>query len=321
MPGGIVNNPHVFIAIDPSGIVTIMANRTEMGTGIRTSLPMVVADEMEADWSRCRVEQAPGDNVKYGNQDTDGSRSVAHWVQPMRQCGAAMRMMLEQAAAARWNIDVASVRAQNHEVVNLVTSEIVGYGALAKDASALPVPPVEALRLKDPRDFRYIGTGAIPIVDLRDITMGKATYGIDAKIPGMRFAVIAHPPVVGGKVASYDASETLRVPGVEKVIALETSPFPLAFRPLGGVAVIARNTGSAIKGRDKLKIVWDDGPNASYDSVAYRAQMEEAVTKPGLVVRDDGDADAALKSAAKVISATYYLPHLAHASMEPPTAT
>ncbi|MGH7160917.1 MAG: xanthine dehydrogenase family protein molybdopterin-binding subunit, partial [Acetobacteraceae bacterium] len=174
---------------------------------------------------------------------------------------------------------------------------------------------------KDPRDFRYIGTGSIPIVDLRDITMGKATYGIDAKIPGMRFAVIAHPPVVGGKVASYDASETLRVPGVEKVIALETSPFPLAFRPLGGVAVIARNTGSAIKGRDKLKIVWDDGPNASYDSVAYRAQMEEAVTKPGLVVRDDGDAEAALKSAAKVISATYYLPHLAHASMEPPTAT
>ncbi len=321
MTGGTVNNPHVFIAIDSSGVVTILASRAEMGTGIRTSLPMVVADEMEADWSQVRVEQAPGDNIKYGNQDTDGSRSVRHFFWPMRQCGAAMRMMLEQAAAARWEIDVSSVRAQNHEVVNLVTSEVVGYGALAKAASALAVPPVEALRFKDPRDFRYIGTGAIQIVDLRDITMGKATYGLDAKMPGMKFAVIAHPPVVGGKVVSYDASETLKVPGVEKVVTLATSPFPLAFQPLGGVAVIARSTGSAIKGREKLKVVWDDGPNASYDSVAYRAQMEEAVTKPGLVVRDDGDAEGALKSAAKVISATYYLPHLAHASMEPPTAT
>ncbi len=321
MPGGTKNNPHLFIAIDPSGEVTIIANREEMGTGIKTSLPMVVADEMEADWSRVHVQQATGDNEKWGNQDTDGSRSVRHWVQPMRQCGAAMRMMLEQAAATRWGVELSSVKAENHRVVNLATGEIAGYGELAAAASALPMPPVEALQLKNPRDFRYIGTGSIQIVDLYDITVGKAVYGIDAKMPGMKFAVIARPPVVGGKLVSYDATETLKVPGVEQVVVVPGATWPLKFRPLGGVAVIARNTGSAIKGREQLKIVWDDGPNASYDSVAFRSQMEASAGQPGLVVRDDGDAEGALKSAARVISATYYIPHLAHASMEPPTAT
>ncbi len=321
MPGGTVNDPHVYIAIDPSGLVTIISNRCEMGTGIKTSLPMVVADELEADWSRVRIQQAPGDNTKYGNEDTDGSRSVRHWVQPMRECGAAMRTMLEQAAAARWGVDLAAVRAQNHEVVNLATGEVAGYGELAKAASALPMPPVQSLRLKDPRDFRYIGTGAVQITDLHDITVGKAVYGIDAHIPGMKFAVIARPPVVGGKLVSFDASEALKVPGVEKVLEIKGATWPLEFHPLGGVAVIARNTGSAIKGREKLKIVWDDGPNASYNSEAFRKQMEESASQPGLVVRDDGDAEGALKSAAKVISATYYIPHLAHAPMEPPSAT
>jgi isoquinoline 1-oxidoreductase subunit beta len=322
MPGGTVNNPHVFVAIDPSGLVTILAARAEMGTGAaRTSLPMIVADEMEADWAQVRVAQAPGNEQKYGNQDTDGSRSVRHWVQPMRQCGAAMRMMLEQAAAQRWGVDPSTVRAENHRVINTQTGFMLGYGELAKAASALPAPDVKSLKLKDPKDFRYIGTGSIPIVDLRDITMGHAVYGIDAKIPGMKFAVMARPPVVGGKLVSFDAKEALKVPGVEKVVEVKGWPWPSKFMPLGGVAVVARNTGSAIKGRDKLKIVWDDGPNASYESVAFRRQMEDTASKPGLVVRNDGDAEGALKSAAKIITAQYYLPHLAHASMEPPSAT
>ena len=173
MPGGTVNDPHVYIAIDPSGLVTIITNRSEMGTGVRTSLPMVVADEMEADWSRVRVAQAPGDETKYGNQDTDGSRSVRHYVQPMRQCGAAMRMMLEQAAATRWGVQPPEVRAENHKVVHLASGNMLGYGELAKAASALPTPPVDSLKLKDPRDFRYIGKGSIPIVDLHDITTGQ----------------------------------------------------------------------------------------------------------------------------------------------------
>jgi isoquinoline 1-oxidoreductase subunit beta len=321
MPGGTVYDPHVFVAIDPSGEVTILASRSEMGTGVRTSLPMVVADEMEADWSRVRVVQAPGDDKKYGNQNTDGSRSTRHFVQPMRHCGAAMRMMLERAAAARWGIDPSQVRAENHVVVSLVSGERIGYGELATAASALSTPPISELKLKDPKDFRYIGTGTIPIVDLRDITTGHAGYGIDAKIPGMKFAVVARPPVVGGKLVSYDASEALNVPGVEKVVEVQGWPWPHKFNPIGGVAVVARNTGSAIKGRAKLKIKWEDGPNASYDSAAYRKQLEATARRPGLVVREDGDAEAALKSAAKVITAEYYIPHLAHASMEPPSAT
>lgn len=321
MPHGVVTDPHVFVAIDPSGVVTIIASRPEMGTGIRTSLPMVVADEMDADWNQVRVQQAPGNEEKYGNQDTDGSRSLRHFIQPMREVGAAMRLMLEQAAATRWGVDLSEVRADNHKVVNLSTGEVAGYGDLAHAASALPTPPVAKLRFKNPKDFRYIGKGTVPIVDLYDITVGKAGYGIDAKIPGMRFAVIARPPVTGGKLVRFDATEALKVPGVEKVVEVQGWPWPTKFRPLGGVAVVARNTGSAIKGRDKLKIEWEDGPNATFDSVAYRKEMEEAASKPGLVVRSDGDADKALASAAKVVSAQYYLPHFSHASMEPPTAT
>ena len=320
MPGGTANDPHVYIAIDPSGLVTIITNRSEMGTGVRTSLPMVVADEMEADWSRVRVAQAPGDEKKYGNQDTDGSRSVRHYVQPMRQCGAAMRMMLEQAAATRWGVSVAEVRAENHRVIHLGSGNMLGYGELARAASTLQTPQADSIKLKDPRDFRYIGTGSIPIVDLHDITTGQATYGIDAKIPGMKFAVIARPPVVGGKLVSFDATEALKVPGVEKVVEVQGWPWPSKFMPVGGVAVVARNTGCAIKGRDKLKVVWDNGPNATYDSAAFRQQMEQTAANPGKVVRNDGDAEGALKSAAKVITAQYYIPHLAHASMEPPNA-
>jgi isoquinoline 1-oxidoreductase beta subunit len=321
MPGGTVNDPHVFVAIDSSGLVTIVAHRSEMGTGVRTSLPLVVAEEMDADWSRVHVAQAPGDEARYGNQDTDGSRSLRHFLQPMRQCGAAMRMMLETAAAKRWGVDVSEVKADNHEVVHAASGRRLGYGELAADASALPTPAVDTLKLKDPSTFRYLGKGTVSIVDLPDIVTGQAVYGIDAKVPGMKFAVVARPPVVGGKLVSFDASEAMKVPGVEKVIEVKGWPWPSKFMPLGGVAVIARNTGSAIKGRDALKITWDDGPNKSYDSAAFKAEMETTARQPGTVLRNEGDAEAALKSAAKVVTAEYYLPHLAHVSMEPPSAT
>lgn len=320
MPHGTVNDPHVFVSIAPDGTVSIIAHRAEMGPGPRTSLPMIVADEMEADWDRVRIVQAPGDEARYGNQDTDGSRSIRHFLQPMRQCGAAARQMLEQAAAKRWGVEVSTVQAKNHEVVHQASGRKLGYGELAADAAALPTPPVDQLKLKDERDLRYVGKGKIPIYDLRDITTGRATYGIDTKLPGMKFAVIARPPVVGGKLVSFDATEALKVPGVEKVIEVKGWPWPSKFQPLGGVAVIARNTGSAIKGRDALKITWDDGPNATYDSVAYRKLLEEGSRNPGEISRDQGDIEAALKNAAKVITAEYYLPHLAHASMEPPAA-
>ena len=321
MPHGTVNDPKVFVSIAPDGIVTIIAHRAEMGTGSRTSLPMIVADEMEADWKRVRIQQAPGDEVKYGNQDTDGSRSTRHYLMPMRQVGAAARTMLEAAAAARWSVPAAECHAANHEVVHAASGRRLGYGDLATDAAAQPVPDTATLRLKDPKDFRYIGRGKISITDLHDITVGAAQYGADVRIPGMKYAVIARPPVVGGKLVSFDGKDALAVSGVEQVLEVEGFPWPSKFQPLGGVAVVGRNTGAAIKGRDALKVVWDDGANAKYDSVEYRHDLEAAARGPGEVVRNTGDADAALKGAAKVMVGEYYLPHLAHVSMEPPVAT
>src|SRR3954466_10532607 len=320
MPHGTVVDPRVFVAIAPDGIVTIVAHRAEMGTGVRTSLPLIVAEEMEADWSRVRVQQAPGDEVKYGNQDTDGSRSTRHYLIPMRQIGASARSMLESAAAKRWGVPATEVKAVNHEVVHSATSRRLGFGDLAADAAKEAVPALDGLKLKDTKEFRYLGKGQIGIVDLRDITIGTAQYGGDISLPGMKYAVIARPPVTGGKLVSFDAAEAMKVSGVEKVMEVQGWPWPSKFQPVGGVAVIARNTGAAIKGRDALKIVWDDGANGKYESVAYRQELEDAARKPGLVVRNNGDADAALKSADKVIVGEYYLPHFAHASMEAPCA-
>jgi len=323
MPHGTVSDPHVFVSIDPSGMVSIIATRSEMGTGSRTSLPMVVAEEMNADWGRVKIVQAPGDEPKYGNQDTDGSRSLRHFLQPMRQVGVAMRLMLEEAAAKKWNVDVSQVASSNHEVVHKGDGKKLGYGELAADAMALPTPPMDKITTsyKDPSTYRYVGKGNVGITDLFDITVGKAMYGSDYKLPGMLYAVIARPPVVGGKVVSFDAAEAMKVPGVVKIVeAKGWQPPGTKFAPLGGVAVIAKNTGAAIKARDLLKITWDDGPNKSYDSVAYRAELEAAVAQPGVVERKLGDAEAALKSAKQVISAEYYAAHISHAQMEPPAA-
>jgi isoquinoline 1-oxidoreductase beta subunit len=320
MPHGWVDNPLVFVSIAEDGTVSIVCHRSEMGQGVRTSMPLIVADELEADWARVRVVQAPGDEVRYGNQDTDGSRSTRHFFTPMRRCGAAARQMLEAAAAARWQVPVAEVRAKNHEVVHGATGRRLGYGELAKAAAGMPLPAPDAIRLKDPAEFRYIGTGKPELVDAQGIAAGTAQYAIDTRLPGMLHAVIARPQVAGGKVVSFDAADALKVPGVVRVVEIEPTPAPPYFNPLGGVAVIASNTWAAIQGRSALKIVWDDGPNAGYDSAAYRATLEEAARKPARVVRDDGDFTAAAAAAAKRITAEYYLPHLAHASMEPPAA-
>jgi isoquinoline 1-oxidoreductase beta subunit len=322
MPHGVVTNPHVFVSIDKDGTVHIVAARAEMGTGAaRTTLPMIVADELDADWARVRVVQSPGDEETYGNQDTDGSRSVRHFIQPMRQVGAGARQMLETAAAKRWNVPVGEVKASLHEVVHTPSGKKLGYGELAADAAALPAPALDTLKLKEPSAFRYIGKGNVQIVDLFDITTGNTTYGQDVKLPGLKYAVIARTPVVGGKVASFDAAAAMKVPGVVKVVPIEGTPAPAAFSPKAGVAVIANNTWAAMKGRDALKITWDDGPNGSFDSVAYKAMLEENVRKPGKLERNEGDVDAALGSAAKVITAEYYSPHISHAQMEPPSAT
>jgi isoquinoline 1-oxidoreductase beta subunit len=320
MANGLREDAKIFIAIAEDGTVTVLCHRSEMGQGVRTSLPMVVADELEADWSRVKVAQAQGDEPRFGNQDTDGSRSMRHHFATLRRMGAAARQMLEEAAAKEWGVPVTEVEAINHEVVHQASGRRLGYGALAKAAAELPVPPRDSLKLKDPAKFRYIGKGEVGLIDGFDITTGKAQYGIDTRLDGMVYAVVARPPVFGGKVASYDDAETLKVPGVLKVVAIDPTPAPAVFQPLGGVAVIATNTWAAIRGREQLKITWDDGPHATYSSEAYKKELETAGRNPGTVVRNEGDADKALGGAAKRIEAEYYIPHLAHATMEPPAA-
>jgi isoquinoline 1-oxidoreductase beta subunit len=320
MPNGWVDDALVFVSLAADGTVGIVCHRSEMGQGVRTSMPMIVADELEADWKRVKVIQAPGDEKRYGNQDTDGSRSTRHFFMPMRTCGAAARMMLESAAAERWKVPVGEVQAKNHEVVHAKSGRKLGYGQLAAAAAKQPVPPRDQVKLKDPSQFRYIGKSNIKLVDGRDIVTGKAVYGQDVRLPGMLYAVVARPEVYLGKVVSVDASAAMKVPGVVKVVQIEPSAPPANFNPLGGVAVVAKDTWAALQGRKALKIVWDDGPNASYDSKAYRATMEAAARAPGKVVRNEGDFDAAYAKAAKKVQADYFLPHLAHATMEPPAA-
>lgn len=325
MPNGVVTDPKVFVAIDKDGTVTIVAHRSEMGTGAKTALPMIVADEMEADWARVKVIQAPGDEPRYGNQDTDGSRSVRHYIQPMRVIGASMRQMLETVAALKWGVDRSLCKARNHTVVLLDkdgkdAGKVYTYGELAEAAKNRAVPDVETVVLKKPSEFRYMAKNPVRIVDLHDITTGHAIYGADVRMEGLKYAVMARPPVIGAKIKSFDPSATLKVPGVEAVYELEGKAPPAKFASLGGIAIVARNTYAAIAGRDALKIDWDLGPHASYNSAAFHKEMEETAKKPGKVVRNLGDPDAAFAKAKEVVSATYHQQHVAQASMEPPVA-
>ncbi len=321
MPGGTKRDPKVFIAINPDGTVDITCARSEMGQGIRSSLALVVADEMEADWDRCRVVQAPGDEALYGNQNTDGSRSMRHWYMPMRYCGAAARLMLEQAAADRWGTQLIEVRASKHSVIFPQARQKFDFGELASRVDEMELAPGAAIRLKRPSEFRYIGKDQTLSCDADDIVSGTATYGADIQKVGMVYAVVARPPVFGSKMESCDDSEALKVDGVLKVMPIEGTMAPSNFKPIGGVAVVAENTWAAIKGREALKIKWSGSPNDHYDSQSYRAAIEDAATKPGKAIRSEGDFDEAFASASKTHAATYYLPHIAHAPMEPPVAT
>jgi isoquinoline 1-oxidoreductase beta subunit len=209
--------PSVYVGIEPSGTVIIVAHRSEMGTGIRTALPMVAADELDADWQRVRIEQAIG-APKYGDQNTDGSKSMRDFYDALRQAGATGRLMLERAAAT-WGVPAAQCQARNHQVVHVPSGRHVGYGDLATLAAQQPVPKKEELRFKLPSEFRYIGKG-MPIVDLDDICMGRATYGFDAHMPGMVYASIARSPVLGGTLKSYDDQDTRQVHGVQQTVVI-----------------------------------------------------------------------------------------------------
>jgi isoquinoline 1-oxidoreductase beta subunit len=226
--------PGMWIGLETGGTLRIVAHRSEMGTGIRTSLPLVLADEMEADWSRVKIEQAIGD-AKYGDQNTDGSRSVTRFLDVMHEAGATARLMLEQAAAKKWGVPAAECKAQMHEVVHAPSGRKLAFGELAAVAAELPVPDKSALKLKQQAAYRYIGKD-IPIYDLKDLCTGGGTFGMDAKLDGMVYASIEHPPVVGAKVRSFDDTETKKVRGVQGTVKLAEFTAPWAFQQLGGIA-------------------------------------------------------------------------------------
>jgi isoquinoline 1-oxidoreductase subunit beta len=311
-------HPSVYLGIDPDGTVHIVTHRSEMGTGIRTALPTVAADELDADWARVKIEQGIGD-ARYGDQNTDGSKSIRDFFDAFRQAGASARLMLVQAAAAQWNVPAGECTTGLHEVIHQPSGRRAAYGSLVPAAAKLPVPKPETLTFKPRSAWRYIGKDR-PTYDLADIVSGKAVFGMDAKIDGMVYASIEHPPVLGATLKSVDSKAALAVRGVKQVVTLDPWKPPIGFQPLGGVAVIADSTWAAFQGRKQLKLEWDLGAHASYDSAAYRKELLAAVQKPGKVGRSRGNVDEVFAKGGKIVEATYYVPHHAHATMEPPVA-
>lgn len=310
--------PDIFLGIASDGTITIVAHRSEMGCGSRTALPLVVADELDADWSKVKINQAIGD-PKYGEQDTDGSHSVRSYFDQMRQIGATGRAMLVTAAAKQWGVPGKECTTEPGFVVHKASARKLSYGELAAAAAELTVPKKEDVTLKNRSEWRYIGKDN-SLFDLPDIVTGRATFGMDAKMAGMVYASIEHPPVLGQKVKSHDDKEALKVAGVKQTLTINRYKPPHQFQPLGGVAVIADNTWAAFQGRKALKIEWDSSPNSVYNSGQFRKTLESAARQPCKVVRNVGDVDAEFAKGGKIVEAEYYTPHLAHASMEPPVA-
>jgi len=315
---GAALNPSVYLGIETDGTIYIITHRSEMGTGIRTTLPLVAADELDADWSAVRIEQGLGD-TKYGDQNTDGSRSIRDFYDAFRRAGAAARSMLVSAAAARWQVPASEITIQNSVLIHGKSNRRLAFAAVVADAAKLPVPKDADLVFKPRSEWKFVGQER-GIYDLKDITTGKAAFGLDTFREGMVYASIEHPPVVGGSVKSLDDSAALAVKGVRQTIKLDAPKPPLMFQSLGGVAVIADNTWAAFKGRKALKVEWNDGPNASFESEAYKKQLVATVGQPQKVVRNLGNVDAEFAKGGKVIEATYSTPMLAHAAMEPPAA-
>lgn len=311
-------HPSVYFGIDTDGTVYIVAHRSEMGTGIRTSLPLVLADELDADWKRVKIEQAIGD-ARYGSQETDGSQSIREFYDAMREAGATARLMLTRAAAQHWNVPESECRAELHNIVHASPIRKLGYGELTLAAAKLPVPDKKELQFKPPSAWRYVGKGMVSY-DLSQLVTGQAVYGMDAHMDNMVYASVEHPPVLGGTIKSYDDKAALQVPGVRQTIPIDTFKPPHEYQALGGVAVLADNTWAAFQGRKKLNITWDNGPHAVFDSDAFRKEMQATARKPGKAVRNEGDVDANFAKGGKVLEADYYVPLLAHASMEPPVA-
>ena len=299
--------PFAFLKIAPDDVVTVIANHSEMGEGVYTVLPMLMNEELQADWSRIRVESAPVDAVynhtAFGIQMTGGSTTTASEWDRFRKLGAAARMMLVSAAAKQWGVSAGSCHVEKGIVLENMSARKATYGSLASAAAALPVPADVPLKPKS--KFTLIGTPT-KRVDTPAKTNGSAQFGLDVHLPGMLTAVVERPPVFGGTVRSVDSSAALQVPGVKAAVQIPS-----------GVAVIAENFWAAKTGREKLKVTWDDGPNANLSTAQMLKDFSAQSEKPGAVARKVGDPAAALASAAKKITATYDVPYLSHSCMEP----
>jgi isoquinoline 1-oxidoreductase beta subunit len=311
-------NPlNAWVRITPDNHVTLILEKSEMGQGVMTALPMILAEELSLDWKKVKIEQAPT-NPEIYNHGTGGSGSVAGSWLPLRRAGAAAREMLVSAAAQRWNVNANTCVVKDGGVLHGARKNFLTYGELVEDAAKLPIPNFNTVPLKNSDDFTIVGHDTRRF-EARDKATGVAKFGIDSRMPGMQFAVIARCPVFGGKLKSFDAAKAKAVPGVKDVIAIEPVG-PGAFTA-GGVAVLAENSWAAMQGRKVLDITWDEGPNAGESSDSLRKQFLDNAAKPGKVVRNDGDAEAALSSAAKKIEATYEFPFAPHACMEPMNCT
>lgn len=308
-------DPHALIHIAVDGTTIILCHRSEMGQGVRSSLPVLIGDEIGADPARIVVRQADGDR-KYGDQNTDGSSSIRKQYEDLRRAGAAARMMLITAAAKRWKVAPDTCTTANHQIIHTPTKRTLAFADVVAAAAKLPVPR-KGIVLRPVAELVNVASESLPLVDGPGHVTGTSEFGADLKLPGMLVAVIARPPVVGGKVSRYDAKRALAIPGVKHVLEMPTPTAPWVFQPWGGVAVVAENTWSALRGRAALDITWDDGPNASYGSAEYREQLLASVRAPGTTHRNVGDVDAAFSSAAKTVEAEYLVPHLAHMPMEP----
>ncbi|MCF1751205.1 xanthine dehydrogenase family protein molybdopterin-binding subunit [Mariniradius sediminis] len=312
--------PNVYLSIDSDNLVTIIAHRSEMGTGIRTSLPQIVADELGADWNKVKIVQAEGDEEKYGNQNTDGSFSVRMFYEPMRKAGATAKHMLIAAAAEKWGVPASECTTENGQVIHAGSNKKIDFGDLIEKVKDAPIPAPESVTLKDPSTFTLIGKD-VAIYDNKAIATGKAVFGADVDLPNMKIAVVRRSPVVGAKVISYKDEKTLAISGVSQVVKIDGAGIPPGLdKPLEGLAVIADNTWAAIKGADALEIEWDLGPNQTYNSEIQLEEMLASTAKDGKIRRTRGNFKTARQGAAKVIERTYAAPFYAHSTIEPPAA-
>lgn len=307
-----VFNPNAFIHIADNGDTLIYCGRCEMGQGISTALPAAVADELEADWQRVTVKQADGNEALYGSQATGGSASIRTMYIPMREAGAAAKEMLVLAAAKVWGVPASECFADSHFVVNKANNQKLSYGELASLAAKIPVP--EKPKLKSKADYKYIGKD-LARHNQPNIVKGQLTYGVDTKMPGLKYGAIVHCPVFEGKLNSVDKTEAMAMKGVEAVV--EIPRFNIPFGSIGGVAVVADNTWTAQQAAKKLKIKWDLGPNKQYDSKEYKVQLVKNVEKPAQVANERGNLEDAFAKAELKMSATYTGGHLSHSPMEP----